>query len=119
MRNSAIVGLVLLLMACSNIVHLHKGTTDDELTTKPLASPVETPLNLEEIANISPDEMVGPTQIADFSPSDKTPEGRGGEEQELIVGIPGPPLDDEIRAFSEPDLPPMEQWECRPLWTKH
>ena len=109
MKNSAIVGLVLLLMACSNIVHLHKGTTDDELTTKPLASPVETPLNLEEIANISPAEMVGPTQIADFSPSDKTPEGRGGEEQELIVGIPGPPLDDEIRAFSEPDLPPKDQ----------
>ena len=109
MRNSVIVGLVLLLMACSNIVQLHKGTTDVELTTKPLASPGEIPLDPGEIFSTPTDEMVEFPQVVDFSPSNWTPERREGEERELIVGIPGPPLDDEARAFSEPDLPPAEQ----------
>ena len=110
MRKFVAVGMLFFLMACSNIVHLHKGALDDELTAEPLASPGETPLDPGEIYSIPSGEMGELPHMADLSSSDKTPERREEEEQELIVGIPGPPVDEEVRAFSEPDLPPMEQW---------
>jgi membrane-bound lytic murein transglycosylase D len=113
MRNFVVAVMVFFLMACSNMVHLHKGAVDDELTREPLVTPVETPLNPGEISSTPTDEIVEPPQIADSSPSDRTPERREGEERELIVGIPGPPLDDETLAFSEPDLPPAEQGPCQ------
>ena len=109
MRNCVAVGMLFFLMACSNMFRLHEGSLDNELTKTPLASPGETPLDPGESFGIPTDEMVEFPQLAYFSPSDKAPERREGEEQELIVGIPGPPVDDEVRAFSEPDLPPAEQ----------
>jgi len=109
MRNLVVVGIVFFLMACSNIAHLHKGALDYEPTRQPPASPTETSSNLGEISGIATDETTELPHIAVLSPSDKPPEGREGEEQELIVFIPGPSLDDETRAFSEPDLPPAEQ----------
>jgi membrane-bound lytic murein transglycosylase D len=109
MRNSVIVGTLFFLMACSNIVQLHKGTTDDQLTTEPVTSPGETPLDRGEIFSTPTDEMAELAQLADFSSPNKTPEGGEGEGEELMVGIPSPPVDDEVRAFSEPDLPPVEQ----------
>jgi membrane-bound lytic murein transglycosylase D len=107
MRNSFIVGLLFFLMACSSIVQHHKGTTDDELTVKPTAFLGETPPDLEEIFSMATDEMAESPQVTDLSPQDQTPEE--GEGRELIVGIPGPSLGDEVRAFSEPNLPPTEQ----------
>jgi len=109
MRNVVIGGMVFFLMACSNFVHLHKGSLDAELTKNPPASPAEIPSDPGEIFSIPTDEVVEFPQGADLSPSDKTPERGEGEEQELIVGIPGPPMDDEVLPFSEPDLPPAEQ----------
>ena len=109
MRNFVIVGMLFFLIACSNTVHLHKGASDYELTKEPPASPRETPLNLPEISSIPNDETAELPQIGDFSSSKQTPRECEGVEQELNVGIPGPPVDEEVRAFSEPDLPPMEQ----------
>jgi membrane-bound lytic murein transglycosylase D len=109
MRNFLIVGLVLLLMGCSNIVQLHKGTKDDKLTSESPSYPGETASNLGEIFGMPTDEIVELLQVSDFPPSNQTLEGGEGEWQELIVGIPGPPLDDQVRAFSEPDLLPTEQ----------
>ncbi|MFQ6078602.1 MAG: lytic transglycosylase domain-containing protein, partial [Thermodesulfobacteriota bacterium] len=109
MRNFLILGLLLFLMACSNTVQLHRGNSDDELTTKPPTSAGETPQDLGEIFSVPTDEMADLLQITDFSAWNQTPEGGEREEQELIVPIPGPPLDDEVRAFSEQDLPSTEQ----------
>jgi membrane-bound lytic murein transglycosylase D len=109
MRNSVIVGIVLFLMACSNTAQLHKGTLDDDLTTKPPESLRETPLEHGEVFSIPTDEIVGPPQIADFFHTDKAPEEREGEKQEPILDVTSPSGDDEVRAFSEPDLPSVEQ----------
>jgi membrane-bound lytic murein transglycosylase D len=110
MRIFVIVGMVFFLMACSNFVHLHKGSLDAELTENPPASPAETPSDPGEILSIPTDEMVEFPQGADPSPLDKKlPERREGEEQELIVGIFVPSLYDEVLSFSELDLPPAEQ----------
>ncbi len=109
MRNSLIGVLVLLLMGCANIVQLHRGTTDDDLTKNPPSYPGDSPPELEEISSIAPDEMAALLQVQEFSPSDQILEGEEGEAQELIVGIPGPPSDDEVRVFSEPGFPSAEQ----------
>jgi len=109
MRKFVAVGMLFFLMACSHIGHLHNGALDDELTAEPLASPEEAPLDPGEIYSIPSGEMGELPLMADLSSSDKTPERRKEEEQELIVGIPGPPVDEEVDPFSEPYLSPMEQ----------
>ncbi len=109
MRNFIVVGLVLLLMSCSNILQLHKETKDDRLTRKSSAYPGETTSNLGQIFGMSTDEIGELPQVTDFFPLDQTPEDEEGEAQELIVGIPGPSSDDEVGAFSESGLPSAEQ----------
>jgi hypothetical protein len=120
MRNAVVAGLVLLLMACSNILHLPKGTSDEEFTARAPTSPREAPLYLAEIPEIPADEMPEPPQGADFSLLDETLEIGEAEELELIVGIPDPPLDYTFPAFSEPDLlpaePGLDQGEGEALW---
>jgi len=108
MRNSVIVGIVLFFMACSNTAQLQRETLDDGLTTKPPESPGETPLDHGEVFSIPNDEIVGAPQIAYFFYPDKAPEGREGEDQERILDGIGPSVEDEVRAFSEPYLPPVE-----------
>ncbi len=109
MRNSVIVGIVLFLMACSNTAQLRRGTLDDDLTTNPPESLSEIPLDHEEVFSIPTDEIVGALQIAYFFYPDKAPEEREGEAQERILDATSPSVDDEVHAFSEPDLPPVEQ----------
>ena len=109
MRNSVIVGIVLFLMACSNTAQLQRETLDDGLTTKPPESLSEIPIDYEEVFSIPTNEIVGAPQIAYFFYPDKAPEGREGAEQELILNVTGPSVDDKVHAFSEPDLPQVEQ----------
>ncbi len=109
MRNSVIVGIVLFLMACSNTAQLQRKTLDDSLTTNPPESLSEIPLDHEEVFSIPTDKIVGTPQIAYFFYPDKAPEGREGEEQELILDGTGPYVENEVRALREPDLPSVEQ----------
>jgi membrane-bound lytic murein transglycosylase D len=109
MRNYLFVAIVLLLMACSNIVHFHKEAADYEPPRQPPTSVTKASLKPEEIPSKAPHETTGLPHGTVLSRSDTTREGREGQEQGLLVGIPDPTMDDESRAFSEPDLPPAEQ----------
>jgi len=122
MRNMAAVFMVLFLMACSNIVHLHKGTPDDDFTGEPPTSGGETALALEGMLSAPTPEVWELPEIA-VSPSwDKTPEGRKREEGEVTATISGPPWDDETLIFTEPDVPLPERGPFQgetDLWLAH
>ncbi len=109
MRNFVVVGMVLFLMACSSIVHFQEGALDYEIKGKPPTSSKGATLDYGEISIISRDEMIEFPQGDDFSYLDKTPEAGEEEARESIASIPGQPFVDEIRSFSEPDVPPTEQ----------
>lgn len=113
MKRFVFVGMVMLLMACSNFVRLHEGASDHEQTKKPPEFPTEAPL---EIGPASPMASVEPSQPAyreALAPVDKTSEGGEGQVPEADVGIPPLSLDGEAHAFSEPDLPPLEDGPYR------
>ena len=122
MRNLTVALMVLFLMACSNIIHLHKGTPDEDFTGERPTSGGEAPLALEGVLSTPTPEVWELPEIAVSPISDKTPEKREREEGEVTAGISGPPWDDETLAFSEPDLPPTERGPFQgetELWPAH
>jgi membrane-bound lytic murein transglycosylase D len=103
MKRFVFVGMVMLLMACSNFVHLREEASDHEPTRKPPEFPTEASLEIGHGSTMASVEATEPPSREVL----KTSEGREGQVAEANVGTPSPSLDAEAHAFSEPDLPPL------------
>jgi membrane-bound lytic murein transglycosylase D len=113
MKRFVFVGMVMLLMACSNFVHLREEASDHEPSRKPPEFPTEASLESGHGSTMASVEPAEPPYREVLAPSDKTSEGREGQVAEGNVGIPSPSLDAEAHAFSEPDLPPLGEGPYR------
>jgi membrane-bound lytic murein transglycosylase D len=113
MKRFVFVGMVMLLMACSNFVHLREEASEHEPTRKPPEFPTEASLEIGPGSPKASVEPIEPPYRAVLAPSDKTSEGREWQEGEENVSIPALSLNAEVHAFSEPDLPPLGEGPYR------